>query len=919
MSAETWIEALRGSPFYAGQIAHIHRVPARAPVLAADDDLPGPLRTALDAAGERPLYSHQFDFMHLFRSRRDAVLATGVDTGKSSSLRLAAAAAMLGRDGCALILCPTRSSCLDHAVQLEALLGRAGLGEVTMGAMHGEMPAATRRRLREEGRLVITTPDMVHAGLMPQHARWQRFLSRLDLLLIDDLHAYGGMFGAGMGNLVRRLLRVAGRYGARPSAHGACGPVANPAELMEALTGRPAQLIDQSGAPSGPRSFVLWNPPIIRSTRRKARRGALIEAADIMARLITAGAPTITFSKAKISAELIARYCNEELGDAASGGSGSVEAYRAGYLLPERRAIEQRLLDGSIAGISSTPALEEGIRTGSPAASVLVGYPGTLTAFLQQAGRAGRAEGEGLCVLVGLETPANQYIMRHPEYLFGRPLETAGVDPHNPFVVMGHLRCAAHEMPVEQGEMGLFGPHAVTAMEVLEAQGKVRRIGQSWYHATSETPQHEFGLRSMDGADVPIQDRDTGQVIGHLNEYDAQPLIHEGAVYMQHGDTYLVDHLDLGRKTCTVHREEVDYYTQPSGGTDVNHIDHVLRRKAMGSGECVWGEVTAHFDTTHYSRIPFRSLDAVSTHAVFTPTMWLETMAVWFVAPEPLLAEVRRAGLDVMQGLRGIGYATRMLLPLFVRCDTADLSHTVGCSNSPWQAVFIYERLPRGLGYSQAAYERIHEVLPAVYEAVRKCDCRSGCPLCVGKPLRRFTTWNVERGEGSVPDKRASLAILKGLLADHVAAPQIDTERMTENRESVRLSLERELKRRLERQREPKLPHAVEFGDQLERPEPPSPGALTSPDASARARTRAGFDRELVRRLRRSGAAEPHAELPGTRLETPTERVETPPQTPDPTPARPALIAGDGLASLARLRARRKPDAPAQETKETAP
>jgi DEAD/DEAH box helicase domain-containing protein len=915
MGAETWIEALRGSPFYAGQITHIHRVPARAPVYAAEEGLPAPLCAALHTSGEYPLYSHQLELMQLAQSRRDGVLATGVDTGKSSSLRLAASSAMLGRDCCALILCPSRSSCLDHAVQLEALLAGAGLGDVTMGAMRGEMAAATRRRLREEGRLIITTPDMVHAGLMPQHARWQRFLSRLDLLIIDDLHAYGGMFGAGMGNLVRRLLRVAGHYGARPTVQSACGPVANAAELMEALTGRAAHVIDQSGAPSGLRTFVLWNPPIIRSTRRKARRGALIEAADIMARLITAGAPTIAFSKAKISAELIARYCSEELGDAASAGSRSVEAYRAGYLQPERRAIEQRLLAGSLAGVSATPALENGIRTGSLAASVLVGYPGTLTAFLQQAGRAGRADGEGLCVLVGLETPANQYIMRHPEYLFGRPLETASVDPHNPFVVMGHLRCAAHEMPMEQGEMSLFGPHASTAMAVLEAQGKVRRIGHSWYHATSETPQHEFGLRSMDGADVPIQDRDTGQVIGHLNEYDAQPLIHEGAVYMQHGDTYLVDHLDLGRKVCTVHREDVDYYTQPSGGTDVNHIDHVLRRKPMGSGECNWGEVTAHFDTTHYSRIPFRSLDAASTHAVFTPTMWLETMAVWFVAPEPLLSDVRRAGLDVMQGLRGIGYAARMLLPLFVRCDTADLSHSVGCSNSPWQAVFIYERLPRGLGYSQAAYDRIHEVLPAVYDAIRKCECRTGCPLCVGKPLRRFTTWNVERGEGSVPDKRASMAILKGLLADHVATPEIDNERMTENAEAVRLSLERELKRRLERQREPKLPHAIEFGDRLERPEPPSPAALTSPDASTRSRTRAGFDRELVRRLRRSGAAEPHAELPGQRLEMPAERVETSPQTPE----RSAIRAGDDLASLALLRARRKPEPPAHETKETTP
>ena len=558
--------------------------------------------------------------------------------------------------------------------------------------------------------------------------------------------------------------------------------------------------------------------------------------------LIQRGVPTITFSKAKMTAEMIHRYVSETLQQHAPQLMHKITPYRGGYLPEERREIERRLFNGELLGVSTTRALELGIDVGGLDASIIVGYPGTLAGFFQQSGRAGRGTEDALVVLVGLDTPVNQYVLGHPEYIFGRPIEQGIVDLNNPYVITGHLRCATHELPLPAAEAALFGPHAEMVLRVLQDNLKVRRIGDCWYHASKEIPQHEISLRSYADENVVIEDADSGAILGEVVKFDAPPLLHPEAIYMHQGDTYRVLSLDLQKNIAVVKREEVDYYTQPLGGTDIHHIDHCLREKPFGSGKACWGEVTAHFNDYMYEKIRFYEIDAISRHGLDLPTFTLETMGVWLLPPESLMDAVRKAGLDAHSGLRAIGYATRMLLPLFFTCDTLDFSHTIGSVNSPWNAVFIYERYPHGLGFTEKVYDRLHHILPAVLETIRACPCADGCPCCVGKPLRGYTVWNVERGEAAIPSKGAALQILHGLLGDGDNLDNADTMSLTGSAAGEQTRLEIELRRRLERMREPRLFHPIEPIVKTEVPAPEPPAELPKADVERRLERRDDFN-----------------------------------------------------------------------------
>jgi hypothetical protein len=386
-------------------------------------------------------------------------------------------------------------------------------------------------------------------------------------------------------------------------------------------------------------------------------------------------------------------------------------------------------------------------------------------------------------------------------------------------------------------------------------------------------------LRDYADANVLIEDVDTGEVLGEVNNFDAQPILHPHAIYMHRGDTYRVETLDLDRNLARVKRVEVDYYTQPIGGTDIHHIDHCLREKPFGTGRAFWGEVTAYFRTVFYEKIHFYELDAISRHPLDLPTMSLESHAFWIVPPEDLMADVRRAGLDAHAGLRAIGYATRMLLPLFMTCDTLDFSHTIGSVNSPWNAVFIYERYPLGLGFTAHAYEQLDRILPAVLRAIETCPCDEGCPCCVGKPLRQYATWNVERHEGSIPSKAAAQWILRGLLAggEDLALP--DEAAMSDTTEADDARLRKALQRRLERMREPRRFHAINADIRTEYPELESESTLDRADVARRAEKRSAADRDLHKRLARKmglDGLDPYTSRPGPPAGMKIGHVRTP-------------------------------------------
>lgn len=853
MDFASFLEEIRSRPEYRGQIVHVREVSARGARYAEPDQpLSEPVRRALSARGIEALYSHQAQALDLARARQDLLVVTGTASGKSLCYQLPALELLReDPDARVLLLFPTKALSQDQFQSMHRLLDDAGLGEVVAGVYDGDTPGNARRKLREQASLIFSNPDMIHAAVMPQHARWAEFLSHLRLIVIDEMHVCSGIFGANMANLMRRLWRLCAHYGSAPQVVGCSATIANPEELARAILGRPAHVINDDGSPRGRRTYVFWNPPRIRATQWHSRRSANVEAHELMAELLRRGCPTITFSKAKMTAEMIHRYVTETLERDSPGLARKVTPYRGGYLPAERREIERRLFSGELMGVSTTRALELGIDVGALDASIVVGYPGTLASFFQQTGRAGRGEREALAVLVGLDTVVNQFVMTDPEYIFGRPIEEAVIDADNPFVITGHLRCAAHELPLRLDEAAIFGRYADLVLAVLEANRKLKLVGDRWYHAAAETPQHEVSLRMQDVANVVIQDEQTGETLGEVPLGDAEPILHPQAIYMHLGDTYEVQELDIDRRRCSVKRVEVDYYTQPLGGTDVHHIDHRLREKPFGTGVACWGEVTAYDRTWGYEKVHFYELDAISQHRVDLPTLALETMALWLIAPEPLLEQVRQAGLDVHSGLRGIGYATRMMLPAFMTCDTLDFSHSVGSANSPWQAIFIFERYQHGLGFTQNAYERLHEILPRVLAHIQACDCTDGCPVCVGKPLRQYATWNVERHEAHVPSKRAALMILEGLLGDGANLDCPDTVALSDGDEQARIRLEAALRRRLERIREPQLFHPIEPEPSVvtEYPEIEPAAELDTPDVAKRRERRTDTRKALRRAL----------------------------------------------------------------------
>jgi len=864
VDVEAFLNDVRRSPDYAGQAVYVRDVEAREAAFGETaEPLSEPARALLASRGIDRLYAHQAESIDAARAGKNVLVATGTASGKSLCY-VVPIIEMLQADPTskALLLFPTKALSQDQFKNFNEVLKATGLDDVLAGVYDGDTPSPMRRKLRDGASVIFSNPDMLHAALMPQHGRWAAFLARLRILVIDELHVYNGIFGSNAANLLRRFWRVCEHYqGAdkqeclsyrrgRPQVISCSATIGNPKQLGERLIGDEMTLVEQDGSPRGKRTYVFWNPPRVRGRDWRSRRSANVEAHELMAMLVQRGVPTITFSKAKMTAEMIHRYVTEKLREVAPQLARKVSPYRGGYLPEERREIESRLFSGELLGVSTTRALELGIDVGGLDASILVGYPGTLASFFQQSGRAGRQDRDALVVLIGLDTSVNQYVMTDPEYIFGRPVEQAVIDPDNPFVVTGHLRCVTHELPLADAETGRFGPHAEMVLRVLEDNLKVQHIDERWYHAATETPQHEVGLRDYADANVVIEDVDTGAVLGQVNKFDAPPILHPQAIYLHRGDTYEVQSLDLEEKRIArVKRVEVDYYTNPLGGTDVHHIDHQLREKPFGTGAAYWGEVTAYFNNWGYEKIHFYSMDRLSVHRVDLPTLQLETMAVWIVPPEELMERVRKAGLDAHAGMRGIGYGTRMLLPLFITCDTLSFSHTIGSVNSPWNAMFVYERYPHGLGFTEKAYELLHLILPAVLENIRKCPCDDGCPCCVGKPLRQYATWYVDLGEASIPSKAASRMILEGLLGDGSNLENPDVQSLTDSEAGAEQRLEQAVRRRLERMREPELLHPIEPKIETRYPDAVEPAELAEADVAGRARKRRDFHKALRKRV----------------------------------------------------------------------
>ena len=929
MDVEGFLESVKADPAYAGQIVHVHTEPARTPRWAPwPDGLHPDVQRFLSALGLSKLYSHQAEAIGAALRGEDVLVTTGPASGKSLCYQIPILQSLLADpDSTALLIFPAKALARDQVAAwnrgIGALLDLVDPQDVAARPFDGDADAADRRLAREAGRLLVTNPEMVHVRLLPGHGRWERFFRGLRFVVLDEVHSYAGFFGANMANVLRRLERICEHYGARPQFICSSATVGNPKEMAEYLTGRTLHHVSNDTSASGSRTYVFWNPPRIKRRKWRNRRSSNVEAHELMVKLIRRRISTICFSKARNTAEMIYRYVRESLEKQAPALADQVIPYRGGYSAEERRDMERRLREGELLGVSATRALELGIDVGALDASIVVGYPGMLNAFFQQLGRAGRAGRDALCVLVATGTVINQYIMKHPEFIFERPIERAAVDAENPFVVIGHVRCATAELPVTEEQALRFGYSASLALDVLEEAQKVHRSGDAWYHAASEQPAFEVRLRGYGDESTVIMDADSGAVLDRLDKFRALRIFYPGAIYFHRGDTYSMVEHDFERNVVQVRRVDVPYYTDPLTGTAVDHVDAVLDQRPLGTGQACLGEVFAVLNTGCYERVRFYTLDRISQHGTDVPPVAYEAMAFWLTPPEALMHDVARLGLEPETGTKAILYCVSRILPLFLTSDADDFDMSCGSRNTPWHVMFWFEYYLHGIGNAEQCYERLDEILAVVLDHLLTCDCEDGCPNCTSWILNPYHVRNIELGEGRIESRRAAVVILNSLLTGQSAgeslrlleAPRekrgqkflpvvVNEPRLREpNRMPLNERTRSMLLRKLERSRSPKLPvdHPIEPVAPIGAPPLEKEETLTAADSEMRSGSheirRTG--RSLTRRLRQ--ALDEHSrrpQEPSTGKREAVPEPEAPPQA--PAAKSESIRLGDELASRAR-------------------
>ncbi len=776
MDAKAFLRDIRNRRGYDGQIVSVEDIkPRHARFAQPSEPLPEMITAALRAQGIEQLYMHQGQAVDAVRAGEDICVVTGTASGKTMCYNIPVLEMLLTDAlGKACYLFPTKALAQDQLRGINRFKEAVPGVPLIAGTYDGDTPRNMRQQLREDANVILTNPDMLHAGILPNHARWAHFFANLRFVVVDEIHSYRGVFGSNVANILRRLNRICAHYDCRPQYICCSATIANPQELAERLTGRVMTVVDDDGSPRGGKQFALWNPPYL-DEGKVERRSGNTEAERLMVELIQDGVQTITFVRARVIAELIFRYCQDRLTEVAPRLRKKVRAYRGGYLAEERREIERQLFSGELLGVTTTNALELGIDIGSLDASLIVGYPGTIASTWQQAGRAGRGQEESLSVLIASNSPIDQYLMQHPEYFFGQSPEHAIVDPENVHVLAGHLACAAQELPIEISEEAQFGEYAAAVLEILEEAQQVRRRGDRWYWTGAPHPQGKVRVRNISENNFTIHDRtdpENPQVIGEVDEFSAYTLLHQQAVYMHNAETYFVQDLDLAQKVASVTRENLDYYTQAVSRTDIR-VDDTEREDPWRISKKAFGAVTVTTLVYMFRKIKFSARESLGFGNLDLPAQTLETMAVWLMPPRQVLERVREYKRVAGDGLLGIANVAVEVLPLFVMCDTMDIGSVVDSSNTGTPTIFIFDRHPGGVGFAERCYDIIEQVLEACLFLIKECECEEGCPSCVGSPLPPYAQQDPDgSSRDSIPDKEAALMILHDILEKEPYVPK---------------------------------------------------------------------------------------------------------------------------------------------------
>jgi DEAD/DEAH box helicase domain-containing protein len=728
------LAALLDEPSLARGVVHHRHIPARA---AEYGDHPAWLdpriRAGLASRGIDRLYTHQADAVEAVHAGEDVVVVTPTASGKTLCYAVPVLQAIAEDPAArALFLFPTKALGQDQVAEFSELARAANLS-ISAATYDGDTPAPIRSAVRKAGQVVVSNPDMLNSAILPHHTKWFQLFEQLRVIVIDELHTYRGDFGSHVANVIRRLLRLCAHYGSHPVIVCCSATIANPAELAAMLTGRPARLIDRNGAPAGERHVLLVDPPVL-DAATGARGSAQTLANRWALPFLRAGRQTIVFGRSRTAVEILLTGLREALRES-YGPRSRIRGYRGGYLPTERRAIERGLRDGEVLGVVATNALELGVDIGRLDASILAGYPGSVAATWQQFGRAGRRQGTSVSVLIASGAPVDQYVIHHPEFVLDGSPEEARVDPDNLHVLLAHLRAAVFEMPFEPGEV--FGPApADDLLAFLAESGHVREAGDGrWYWSSENFPASEISLRTAAPENVVIIDTspDRPRVLGEVDLFSAQVLVHEHAIYIHESIQYHVDKLEWGERKAYVHRIDADHYTYANRAVTLKPLD-VFDEAPATAGRRIHGEVMVASLVTLYKKLKFVTDENVGWGPVDLPEIELQTTAYWLTA-DALPGRWKRNDLDV--ALMGAGRAIQTIASVLLMVDPRDLG-LVTQVRSPHQeapTIYLYESVPGGVGLSERLWQRHDELIAGATELIAACSCEAGCPACTGPRL----------------------------------------------------------------------------------------------------------------------------------------------------------------------------------------
>ncbi|HET9081317.1 MAG TPA: DEAD/DEAH box helicase [Trebonia sp.] len=738
----------------AGELVHLTHLPGQQDQSTSWPETVHPqIAAALTARGVGAPWTHQAQAAALTLAGRHVIIATRAASGKSAGY-LAAALSEVLNGGTVLYLAPTKALAAD---QLKAV-SDLGVRGIRASCYDGDSTTAERAWAQAHANYLLTNPDMVHSGLLPNHARWRGFFRRLRVVIIDECHGYRGVFGSHVAHVLRRLRRVAEHHGTgRPPVFVlASATIANPADCARQLTGLEAVAVTGDGSPRAPLTFALWEPGLTGragSPQPRLRRPATTEAAGLLAAMVRAEVPALAFIRSRRGAETVALTARGGLDEELSG---NVAAYRSGYLPGDRRDLEEGLRGGRLTGMATTSALELGINITGLDAVLIVGWPGTWASLWQQAGRAGRAGQHATAVFIARDDPLDSYLVHHPDTLLRHPVEPVVLDPANPHVLGPHLAAAAAELPLTESDLDLFGPSSATTVAELAAAGELRRRPSGWYYVRHGRPAREISIRGDLGRPVRVVEEATGRLVGTMDEPSAHRYVHEGAVYLHQGESYLVSRLDLADAVALVEPGDPGYTTQARDITDIDLTGERARAR-WGDAELVLADVRVTRQVVEYSR--FRSGKKVKEPAVALdlPQRTLSTVAVAWTIPNELAVPV--AGNDLGGAAHAAEHAAIGLLPLFATCDRWDVG---GLSTELHPAtgqltVFVYDGHAGGAGFAERGFTVAAAWLTATRDAIATCPCENGCPSCVQSP---------KCGNGNSPlSKEGAVALLDLLLS----------------------------------------------------------------------------------------------------------------------------------------------------------